>query len=167
MVNEYTLGVHLKDKMDELLGVNARLFNVYGKRDLNPHVIPEIFQQINEQAKSETISLELGNIQPKRDYIHAYDVADALISIAESDMKGLHTYNIGTGVSLSVEEIIQELEAIINKKIDVEHSKERMRKSERMFHQADVSKILRETSWKPKISIKEGLKSIFLDKNKK
>ncbi|MCK5408838.1 MAG: NAD-dependent epimerase/dehydratase family protein, partial [Candidatus Heimdallarchaeota archaeon] len=91
MVNEHTLGVHLKDNMEELLGVNARLFNVYGTRDLNPHVIPEIFQQMKKQSKSETISLELGNIQPKRDYIHACDVADALISIAESDMKGLHT----------------------------------------------------------------------------
>jgi len=163
MVNEHTLGVHLKDNIKELLGVNARLFNVYGRRDLNPHVITEIFQQMNKQSKSETISLELGNIQPKRDYIHANDVSDALISIAESDLKGLHTYNIGAGVSWSVEEIINKLEEIINKKINVEHSQERMRKSERMFHQADISKILQETSWKPKISIEKGLKSFFID----
>lgn len=166
-VNEHTLGVHLKDNIKELLGVNARLFNVYGTRDLNPHVITEIFQQMNKQSKDDDICLELGNIQPKRDYIHANDVADALITIAESGMKGVHTYNVGTGVSLSVEEIIRELGAIINKKINVVHSQERMRKSERMFHQADISKILRETSWKPKISIKEGLKNIFLDENKK
>ncbi|GAH50830.1 unnamed protein product, partial [marine sediment metagenome] len=62
MVNEYTLGVHFKDNLKELLGVNARLFNVYGTRDLNPHVIPEIMQQMKKQSKSETISLELGNI---------------------------------------------------------------------------------------------------------
>ncbi len=162
-VNEHTLGVHLKDNMEELLGVNARLFNVYGTRDLNPHVITEIFQQINKQSEKDNIILELGNIQPKRDYIHAYDVADALISVAESYLKGIHTYNVGTGVSWSVEEIIVKLEEVLNKKISVEHSQERMRKSERMFHQADISKIIRETSWKPKISIEKGLKSFFND----
>ncbi len=161
MVNEHTLGVHLKDNMKDLLGVNARLFNVYGTRDLNPHVITEIFQQMKKQSKSEIINLELGNIQAKRDYIHAYDVADALISIAESDLKGLLTYNIGTGLSLSVEELLTKLEDISNKKIVVKHSKERMRESERMFHQADISKILQETNWKQKISIEDGLKSFF------
>ncbi|MCK4897017.1 MAG: NAD-dependent epimerase/dehydratase family protein, partial [Candidatus Heimdallarchaeota archaeon] len=162
-VNENTLGVHLEDNMEELFGVNARLFNVYGTRDLNPHVIPEIALQMKNQTESESVILELGNILPKRDYIHAYDVADALISIVESDLKGIHTYNIGSGVSWSVEEIIIKLEKIIKKKINVEHSQERMRKSERMFHQADISKILKETSWKPKISIEKGLKSFFID----
>jgi UDP-glucose 4-epimerase len=166
-VNEHTLGVHLKDNMEELLGVNARLFNVYGTRDLNPHVIPEIVHQMKKQSKCDTISLELGNIQSKRDYIHANDVADALISIAESDLKGLHTYNIGTGISWSVEDIINKLEEISNKKINVEHSQDRMRKSERMFHQADISKILRETSWKPKISFEKGVKCVFMDQNEK
>jgi len=167
MVNEHTLSVNLEDNLRELTGVNARLFNVYGRRDLNPHVLPEILQQMKKQTNNDSISLELGNIQPKRDYIHANDVADALISITESDLKGIHTYNIGTGVSWSVEEIINKLEEIINKKIAIEHSQERMRKSERMFHQADVSKILQETSWKPKISIEKGLEGLFKDKNKK
>ncbi|MHA1347289.1 MAG: NAD-dependent epimerase/dehydratase family protein, partial [Candidatus Heimdallarchaeaceae archaeon] len=151
MVNEHTLSVNLEDNLRELTGVNARLFNVYGRRDLNPHVLPEILQQMKKQTNNDSINLELGNIQPKRDYIHANDVADALISITESDLKGIHTYNIGTGVSWSVEEVINKLEEIINKKIAIEHSQERMRKSERMFHQADIAKILQETSWKPKI----------------
>lgn len=160
-VNETTLKIHFKGREDELLGVNARFFNVYGKRDLNTHVIPEIIEQLKNQSKKDLVKIELGNIKPKRDYIHAIDIADALITVSEKQTNGIHTYNMGSGECWSVEEILREFEKITSKKIEVVVSKERFRKSERMHLQADISKIEKEIGWKPTISLNEGLQELF------
>ena len=52
----------------------ARLFNVYGPRETNPHILPEILSQVQKGQHT----LKLGNIAPKRDYIYVRDVAHAL-----------------------------------------------------------------------------------------
>lgn len=145
----------------ELFGVSVRIFNVYGERDTIPHVITEIINQLKEQESREFLSLELGNTEPKRDFIHASDVADGLISIANKIDSGIYIYNLGSGESWSIREIISEIEKILQKKINVEISTERFRKSDRMNLQADISKIKNEIGWEPKISINKGLEQLI------
>lgn len=50
--------------------------NGYGRRETNPHVIPEIVKQV---SKSDQVVLE--NIAPKRDFIHTADISRALRSM--------------------------------------------------------------------------------------
>src|SRR5262245_15544350 len=50
----------------ERISIAIRLSNVYGPRETNPHVIPEIMEQL---AMGKT-DLELGNTAPFRDYVH-------------------------------------------------------------------------------------------------
>ena len=54
------------------LGV-ARLFNVFGPGETNPHLIPTIVRQLQQGPE-----LRLGNLSTKRDYIYVEDVARAL-----------------------------------------------------------------------------------------
>lgn len=160
-VNEETLNFFFGNYEEELLGVSVRIFNVYGSRDTQPHVITEIINQIRKQKKRENINLELGNIEPRRDFIYAGDVADGFISIANNISSGIHTFNLGSGESCSIKEIIGKIEEILHKKINVETSEKRYRKSDRMNLQADISKIRNQIDWQPAISIERGLQLLL------
>ena len=81
--------------------ISIRLFNAVGPRETNPHVIPHILESAK---KSEYIPL--GNIKPKRDYIHTSDIAEAILTLCLSDIKQYHVFNVGSGVEYSVEELV-------------------------------------------------------------
>ncbi len=74
----------------------ARLFNVYGPGNRTSHVMPTLMDQL---WRSEP--LRVGNTWPKRDYVHVYDVAEALVRLARW-RPGFWAYNVGTGVGTSV-----------------------------------------------------------------
>src|SRR5215831_8742725 len=54
--------------------VVARLFNTYGPRETNPHVLPEVMKALS----AGTTTIELGNLWPQRDLIFVTDTAAAL-----------------------------------------------------------------------------------------
>src|SRR5215469_6543675 len=68
--------------------VVARLFNTYGPRETNPHVLPDVMQRL-AQGKP----IELGNLWPKRDLIFVTDTAAALVASA-SGGAGLEVFNV-------------------------------------------------------------------------
>lgn len=144
-----------------IFGVSVRIFNVFGSRDTQPHVITEIITQLKNQKYENDINLELGNLEPKRDFIHAGDVADGLISISNKVTSGIHIFNLGSGESWSIKEVIGKIEQILQKKINVEISEKRFRKSDRMNLQAEISKIKDQIGWQPSISIEKGLKLLL------
>jgi UDP-glucose 4-epimerase len=137
----------------------ARIFNVYGPGETNPHVIPEIIEQLKEGK----LELELGNTQPRRDFINVRDVVEAFISLL-SDFRGeLDIFNIGSGKEYSIREIIEICGRIIGKEIRVKSVKSRKRRSDRMHLLANIEKITQETSWKPKVSIEDGLRELLYE----
>jgi UDP-glucose 4-epimerase len=145
----------LAEKFCRETGINTislRLFNAVGPRETNPHVIPHIF----ESLKTSDI-IPLGNISPKRDYIHTRDIAEAIYSICMSELNGYEVFNIGTGKEYSVEEIFEILKGVVNKPLTVEQVESRMREVERMHLQADISKIKKLIGWEPKMSIYDAL----------
>ena len=58
--------------------VVVRLFNVVGPGETNPHLLPEIVAQLKAGRKI----LRLGNLWPKRDYIHVRDAARGFVAVA-------------------------------------------------------------------------------------
>lgn len=137
--------------------VIGRLFNVFGPRETNPHVIPEIIDQL-KNGKSE---IELGNVEPKRDFIHVRDVADAYIALLQNFKGNLGTFNIGSGKEYSVRELIGICSSILGKEIKIISSKSRWRASDRMHLLANIDKITKETGWKPKVNIEEGFRELL------
>jgi UDP-glucose 4-epimerase len=81
--------------------VAARLFNVVGRGDPWPHVLPAIVDSYLEGG-----TIPLGNTWPRRDYVHVDDVAEALQFLAEAAPVGASAYNVGTGRGTSVAELV-------------------------------------------------------------
>ena len=138
----------------------VRLFNVYGYNETNPHLIPEIIYQ----KKNGDIIL-VGNLEPKRDYIFIDDVINALMIITKtinSRNKVFDIYNVGTGVSYSVQEVIETLSNIINEKIKFISVSTKKRKLDRLNLLANIDKLKR-LGWKPTYDLYKGLKKYWND----
>jgi UDP-glucose 4-epimerase len=129
----------------------VRLFNAIGRHETNPHVVPHIFESLR---RSDTV--ELGNMEPRRDYIDTRDIADALAAIAEGP-PGLQVFNVGTGIAYSVIDVIDELQRILARPIAVFQDPARVRRSERMVLLASIQRVVEVTGWRPRLSIDDTL----------
>jgi len=136
--------------------VSARLFNVFGPRETNPHLIPEIVEQIASSSR-----IELGNLAPKRDYVHVTDVARALHRML--DVEGQRTYNVGTGEAHSVRRVAELATNAVTEEFSVEQSQDRVRESDRKNLQADIDRIRGELRWEPRVSLESGLEALLTD----
>lgn len=137
-------------------GVVARLFNLFGPNETNPHVIPEILNQLRE---SDTV--RLGNLKPKRDYIYVLDVAKALFAMDQKISDGLNTFNVGTGQEYSVDELVRTVADILGRDVKIETDPARVRKQERLHLVAGIDKIKNELGWQPEEDLFTGLKKLI------
>ena len=155
LTNEFQAArYHRKTGVDTVV---VRLSNVYGPRETNPHVIPEIVSQI----RSGQNRVSLGNIMPRRDFIHTSDVARAYAKLAFDEIsKGYHVVNLGSGVEYSVQEILLKMSEIIGRDIIYQKDPSRFRHTERMHLVADIAEIGRLVNWTPEMSIDDGLRDL-------
>lgn len=130
----------------------ARFFNLYGPGETSPHILPDIIAGLRKGNV-----LRLGNIEPRRDYIYVTDVAAAMLAVA--DYRGSEeVFNIGTGESRSVRQLIVLLEKVLGRPITVEVDPAKLRPSERQNLRAEISRAKAELGWAPRVGYEEGLK---------
>lgn len=134
----------------------CRFFNAFGPNETNLHLIPEIEKQLKNGSRK----IKLGNLTPKRDFIHTYDMSSAIKQLLKLENIGYDTFNLGRGIEYSVIEIVKAFERQLNEKITIEVDPARVRKVEREHLIADVSKLKNITGWEPVWGIDEGIKNI-------
>jgi UDP-glucose 4-epimerase len=152
-------GEHLCNEFHLMTGIPTiicRFFNAFGPNETNPHLIPEIQQQVNDGLRK----IHLGNLTPKRDFIHTSDMANAVHTLLSKVNAGIDTYNLGRGIEYSVTEIVDAFSRQLGEKIEIEVDPARVRKVERMHLLADVSK-LKSIGWEPLIGIDEGIATLI------
>ncbi|RHX91209.1 NAD(P)-dependent oxidoreductase [Leptospira yasudae] len=159
--NPYALSKHLAEQLCEFYSKFKktdikvlRLFNVYGPGQREDFLIPTILKQI--KIKKEIHVLDLF---PKRDFVYLEDVLNS-ISSALSPMGGFHTFNIGSGISYSVEEVISIAQEIACTNLPVV-SAAKERKEEISNVVADISKAKAMLGWEPVWSFRNGLAEIL------
>lgn len=135
----------------------ARLFNVFGPNETNPHVIPQILEQMLQGEES----IALGNVKPKRDYVYVKDVATALHAIARKNEQSFRVFNVGTGTEYSVEEIVACLTRISGRPLAIGVAADRVRKADRMHLLCDATRIATELGWRPAYDLNSGLTALW------
>ena len=145
---------HLRSQIPTMVG---RFFNAFGPNETNPHLFPEIQRQVLAGARI----LQLGNLDPKRDYIHTEDMSRAMGALLAQGIKGYDTFNIGRGIEYSVREVVEAFERQLGEKLTIEVDPARVRKVERMHLLADVRKLKQATGWEPKWGIDEGVATLL------
>ena len=135
----------------------CRFFNAFGPNETNPHLIPAIQEQINAGLRR----ISLGNLEPKRDYIHTADMANAIEGLMSKFMEGFDIFNLGQGIEYSVTEIVDAFAECLNENIEIVQDPLRKRKSDRLHLLADNTKLKNFLNWEPQIGIKEGIKTLI------
>lgn len=140
-----------------------RIFNIYGPGQNPTFVIPKIVAGV----LNGTLDLETGT--PKRDFVYVTDVCNAIMRCLDylPGQELYNVYNVGTGTSYSVNQIIQLTEKLTGKKANVTFTAG-ARTVEVPDVKADYSKIKKEKGWEPLVEIEDGLMKIitgFKEKN--
>lgn len=151
--------VHEFHLATQIPSVICRFFNAFGARETNPHLIPEIHRQL----LAGTRTIQLGNLDPKRDFIHTTDMSLALRLLLEKFADGVDTFNLGSGFEYSVREIVKAFEIAIGEPITVEVDPARVRKVERMHLCADITKLKTFLDWAPQVDINQGIQQLVND----
>lgn len=138
----------------ELRTVVARLFNTYGPRETNPHVLPEVMKALRAGK-----TIELGNLWPQRDLIYVTDTAGALVAAAQGG-PGLEVFNVGTGTGTTIEDVMETIGEITGQPVDVRQVPERMREGDGHLV-SDPQKLMQATGWKPEYDLEAGLRQLL------
>jgi nucleoside-diphosphate-sugar epimerase len=131
-----------------------RPFNVYGSGQNEPFLIPFVVRQVGDGRV-----IRVKDLGPKRDYVYVKDVVDAVVRAAEQ-AGGFCVYNVGSGASHSVDELIAEIQAVRGTALPVEADGER-RKDEIMETVADISAARQALGWSPRFSLRAGLEDML------
>ena len=134
-----------------------RQFNVFGPRETQPYVIPEIITQLNRGKE-----LKLGNIKATRDFTYVDDAARGAVALMQCDRAVGQVVNMGSGQDFSIKEIAQKIAKLMGRKnIKIKTEKKRLRPFDVEKLQANYFKMHRLTGWEPRINFEEGLKKII------
>ncbi len=136
----------------------VRPFNNIGPYQAPFFVIPSFAKQIAEIEKGikEPI-LRVGNLEAKRDFTDVRDMVRAYEMLMNTGEEG-EVYNIGSGKSHRIQEILDIFLSLSTSNIIVENDPALMRPGDIPELRCDYDKLHKATGWKPEIDIHTSLK---------
>lgn len=126
----------------------TRSFNHGGAGQREGFLISDFSAGIARVEKGMQQKLRVGNLTAHRDFTHVKDVARAYRLIAEKGQTG-ETYNVGSGITYSAQEILNRLCAMAKCEISVEQDPAKMRPSDTPVICCDHTKLTEHTGWEP------------------
>lgn len=135
--------------------VIARPFNTYGPRQSARAIIPSIIGQIASGKRE----IMVGDLTPTRDFNFVEDTCRGFIALGEADGVEGRNINIATGTEVSMRDTLGLIAEIMGADVRYTVDPQRIRpdKSEVRRLCGDNSLITSLTSWRPSVSLREGL----------
>ncbi len=148
---------HLVKSYYDTFGIDmliVRPFNNYGPRQNERNyagVIPLTIQRIMAGQNP----IIHGDGLQTRDFIHVRDTARATIELYKNSRSRGKVINLGSGIEITIKEIMQHLVSIMNFDKDIQYQEGRVADVRR--HKANISRARELINFEPQISIKCGL----------
>ena len=127
----------------------VRPFNPYGPGQSQQFLIPTLIRQA---LAPECDAITVADHRPRRDYIFVDDLVDLLILLGPRG----GTYNAASGVSISVQQLAEDIAALAGVTKPV-ISRNEIRPNEVLDTVGDIRRARDEAGWYPKVSLREGL----------
>lgn len=142
--------------------ISAMPTNLYGPNDnydlKNSHVLPALIRKFHEAKASGEPSVEIwGTGKPRREFLHADDLADAALFLM-LNYDGEQWLNIGVGEDVSIKELALLVKDIVGYEGKLVHNLEKPDGT--MLKRLDVSR-LDELGWRAKIGLREGIEQTY------
>lgn len=133
-----------------------RPFNTYGPRQSTRAVLPTILTQLMEGKRD----IQLGRLDPRRDLTFVTDTADGFVKAATAPGVDGLTVQLGTGKSVTVEELFHASCRVLGIEARVSQDPRRLRPdaSEVLVLESDPSVARERLGWQPSVDLEEGLK---------
>ncbi|MGM0292422.1 MULTISPECIES: NAD-dependent epimerase/dehydratase family protein [Enterococcus] len=141
-------------------GTAVRFFNVYGPNQ-NPNspysgVISILVDRYKKQLADEKASFTLfGDGSQSRDFVYVEDVVQALLLVSKEEKALGQQFNVGTGNSTTLLELIQTINQILEVELLLDYQEERVGDIHDSL--ADITK-LSALGYQPKHSILDGMR---------
>jgi UDP-glucose 4-epimerase len=136
--------------------MTLRLFNVYGPGETNPHVIPHIVDEVRAGGP-----IHLGNLESRRDYIFIDDAVEAILRVRAQVTEGYSVFNVGTGRTHSVRDIVRAFEASLGRRLEVRPVPELIRRIDRPSLWADPSSLGELLKWTADTTLEQGISQLL------
>ena len=147
------LAARLHADRPQVRTVVARLFNTYGPRETNLHVLPAIVAAVRAGQR-----IELGNLWPRRDFVFVTDAARALIAAASGH--GFDVFNVGTGTGTAVADVVAAIGSLRGEPLEIWEDPARRRARDGHLV-ADPGKLMAAAGWRPEYDLKAGLRELL------
>jgi NAD dependent epimerase/dehydratase len=135
--------------------VVVRPFNTFGPRQSARAVIPTVLTQALTRDR-----IELGSVDPSRDFVYVEDTAAGILACAESSSTEGEVVNLGTGVEVSVGDLVERVLRLVGRNVELMLDPERVRprgsEVERLVADATKARLL--LGWQPSVDFDEGLR---------
>jgi len=136
-----------------------RPFNTYGPRQSQRALIPTILTQVAGGNKF----ISLGNLDTQRDFTYVGDTAFAIkLAVESQEIRG-KTIHLGTGLTISVQELVGLIGKVVGTEIEikVDHLRQRPPASEVEILQSDPSYAKKILGWEYKVSLEDGIERTY------
>jgi GDP-4-dehydro-6-deoxy-D-mannose reductase len=147
----------------ELPIIRVRPFNHIGPRQAPGFVAPDFARQIAEaEIGRRSPCIQVGNLEAQRDFTDVRDIVRAYFLAVTQGVPG-EVYNIGSGQSHSIQELLEVLLSYSRLEIKVETDPARLRPSDVPEVRCDASKFRALTDWEPSIPFETSLGDVLDD----
>jgi GDP-4-dehydro-6-deoxy-D-mannose reductase len=141
--------------------VRTRGFNHTGPRRGDVFICSNFAKQIVEiEKKKRDPIIYVGNLDAKRDFTDVRDMVCAYWLSLEKGEEG-EVYNLGTGKTYSMQEILDMLLDISKVDVKIEIDPDRLRPSDVPVLLSDSTKFRQLTGWEPKIPLSKSLQDLL------
>ncbi|MDO5402400.1 MAG: GDP-mannose 4,6-dehydratase [Eubacteriales bacterium] len=135
----------------------VRAFNHIGPNQAPMFVVADFCKQVAEIEKGDREPvMYVGNLSAKRDFTDVRDVVRAYGMLVQRGKRG-ETYNVGTGHAVAIQEILDKIIGMSDRKIDVKVDPNKLRPVDVPIIEPNISKINECVGWSPEISIDQTL----------
>jgi UDP-glucose 4-epimerase len=139
----------------------ARIANPYGAGQDLARGLGAVTTFLHKAMAGKPIQI-WGTGEVVRDFIHIADVASCLVTLAQASLpKEAFIFNIGGGTGTSLNDIVAELEAQLNRKIEVTRTQERT--FDVPINVFAIDRANHVLGWAPKLSLSDGIARTIID----
>lgn len=132
-----------------------RIFSVYGVNDRKNSMVNSTIDKMMSGAHCAFTKSE-----QTWDYVYADDVADAFYLVGEK-VRRHAVYNIAFGISRPLKEYIEIIRDVVAPDAELGFGEIKYPANPIMKMEVDVSELMKDTGWKPKIGFEQGIRQIY------
>lgn len=146
-------------EMEGLSAASLRFFNVYGPRQSLASAYTGVVAIIMERLAQGRAMEVYGDGLQTRDFVSVADVARAVSLCLERQAAGHRVFNVASGRSASLLDVIHILEERVGRRLERGHGPERV--GDIRHSAASIDRIQQEIGWRPVVALEDGLMETY------